>query len=88
MKAPRTLLFVTVLLLSREAAGQPPLQLADLQQSAIATDPRSREFDLLARQSDLRLRNIAATRLPTVSAEGLTQYQSAVPTAPSRVPST
>jgi outer membrane protein TolC len=86
MKASRAFLIVTVLLAAREAAAQQPLQLADLQQSAIATDPRSREFDLLARQSDLRLRNIAATRLPTVSVEGLTQYQSDVPTAPSRVP--
>jgi len=86
MKAPHALLIVTVLLAAREAAAQQPLQLADLQQSAIATDPRSRELDLFTRQSDLRLRNIAATRLPTVSVEGLTQYQSDVPTAPSRVP--
>jgi outer membrane protein TolC len=86
MTAPRALLIVTMLLAAREAAAQQPLQLGDLQQSAIATDPRSRELDLLARQSDLRVRNITATRLPTVSIEGQAQYQSDVPVAPFRLP--
>jgi outer membrane protein TolC len=75
-----------MLLTARHAAAQQPLQLGDLQQSAIATDPRSREFDLLARQSDLRVRTITATRLPTVSIEGQAQYQSDVPIAPFRLP--
>jgi outer membrane protein TolC len=86
MTASRALLIVTMLLAAREAAAQQPLQLADLQQSAIAADPRSRELDLLARQSDLRVRNISATRLPTVSIEAQAQYQSDVPIAPFRLP--
>src|SRR5262249_52568170 len=69
-------------------AQQPvaPLQLADLQQMAIATDPRNREFDLFTRQSELRIGNIEATRRPMVSIEGLAQYQSDVPIAPSPIP--
>jgi outer membrane protein TolC len=78
-----------VLVLPLNASAQQaaaPLQLADLQDAAIAADPRSREFDLLERQSELRQRNIDATRLPTLSIEGLAQYQSDVPTAPFRLP--
>jgi outer membrane protein TolC len=41
---------------------------------------------LLARQTDLRLENIAAGRLPVVSLEGLVQYQSDVPIPPVRLP--
>jgi outer membrane protein TolC len=44
----------------------------------VAGDPRQREFDLLARQTSLRLRNLSAERLPSLSAEGQAQYQSDV----------
>jgi outer membrane protein TolC len=67
------------------AAGR-SLELAALQQAAIDTDPRSREVQLLASQSDLRLRNIAAGRLPSVGVEGQAQYQSDVPRAPFTLP--
>jgi len=52
--------------------------LATLQQAAIDTDPRSRELQLFTRQTDLRLRNISALRLPTVTIDGQAQYQSDV----------
>src|SRR5258705_6145208 len=53
-------------------------ELATLQQAAIETDPRMRQFSLLTTQTDLRLRNIAALRLPAVTVEGQAQYQSDV----------
>ena len=68
------------------AAAQPtdrePLRLAVLQREARDADARSREFDLLARQTDLRVRNIDVERLPSVSTLGQSQYQSDAPTAP------
>lgn len=42
------------------------LQLADLQQAAIADDPRTRQVALLESQSALRSRNISALRLPAL----------------------
>jgi outer membrane protein TolC len=64
-------------------SGQPlvgrPFTLAALAQAAIDTDPRAREVQLLASQSELRLRNIAAARLPSVNVQGQGQYQSDVP---------
>jgi hypothetical protein len=47
--------------------------LATLQQSAIDTDPRSRELQLYADQSALRLRNISTLRLPTVMLDSQAQ---------------
>jgi outer membrane protein TolC len=60
----------------------PPLQLADLTKAAVATDPRTREIALLAEQSALRVRNIAASWLPSVNAEAQAQHQSDVAVAP------
>jgi outer membrane protein TolC len=91
MRSASSVALVTLYVLAcphRTAAQQPvtPLQLSMLHDAAIAADARSREFDLLIRQSDLRLRNIAATRLPTLSVEGQAQYQSDVPIAPISLP--
>jgi outer membrane protein TolC len=69
----------------RAAAGD-PLQLAALQREARAADARARELELLASQTDLRLRNLDAERLPALSALGQSQYQSDVPTAPITLP--
>ena len=82
------LLALPALLLPRRAAAQPqpPLELAALHDAAIAADPRSREFELLTRQTDLRLRNIAVGRRPIVSVDGQVQYQSDVPIPPLRLP--
>ena len=81
----RVLLLVTVAVLrvftvSAQQAAPPAdsLELATLHQQAVARDPRQRQFTLLARQTDLRLRNLSAERLPSFSAEGLAQYQSDV----------
>ncbi|HKT60129.1 MAG TPA: TolC family protein [Gemmatimonadales bacterium] len=60
------------------------LRLSALHQEAIAKDPRQRQFELLAKQTGLRLRNLSAERLPSISAQAQAQYQSEVFTAPSQ----
>lgn len=73
------------LLVGSPVAAQPPasaLELSTLQDSAIAADPRSAEFEWLSRQTDLRVQNISSTKLPVVSVEGQLQYQSDVPLPP------
>jgi outer membrane protein TolC len=69
----------------RAAAGD-TLQLATLQRQARDADARARELELLASQTDLRLRNLDAERLPGLTALGQTQYQSDVPTSPFNLP--
>src|SRR5439155_1711651 len=69
----------------REPRGQ-TLQLATLQQQALAADPRTRELQLHESQTALRLRMLDAERLPSVALLGQAQYQSDVPTAPFALP--
>jgi outer membrane protein TolC len=68
------------------AAAPEPLQLAALQRDARDADARAREIELLARQTEFRVRNIEVERLPSVGALGQSQYQSDVPTAPFSLP--
>ena len=63
-----------------------PLQLADLQQAAIASDPRMRQLTLLESQSTLRLENVSAQWKPATSVESQVQYQSDAPTTPLLTP--
>lgn len=67
------------------AVGQQPsppradsLRLGPLHAEALRLDPRQRQLALQASASDLRLRNIAAARRPSIAASGQAQYQSAV----------
>lgn len=62
------------------------LRLDTLQRSAVETDPRFRELRLYESQADLRVANISAEMKPTISVDGLLQYQSDVPTPPPFVP--
>jgi outer membrane protein TolC len=62
------------------------LQLADLQQAAIASDPRMRQLTLLESQSTLRLENVSAQWKPATSVESQVQYQSDAPTTPLLTP--
>jgi outer membrane protein TolC len=66
-------------------AQQRTLELGELQQAAIANDPRTRQVALLEMQTTLRLRNIAALRLPVLNLEAQAQYQTDVPQAPFQV---
>ena len=54
------------------------LRLADMQAAALRRDPREAQAALLERQSRLRAESIRADRLPTLTVEGVAQYQSDV----------
>ena len=60
-------------------AQQRSVDIASLQQAAVDTDPRLQQLQLLSAQTELRLRNIAAWRRPSVTVDGQAQYQSDVP---------
>ena len=62
--------------------GREPLQLGALQREARAADARTREIDLLAKQTDLRQKNLDAEQWPSLSTLAQTQYQSDAPTSP------
>ena len=72
---------------SPRSATLEPLQLATLQREARDGDPRARELDLLSQQAELRLRNIDVERLPSLGANGQSQYASDAATAPFNTPS-
>src|SRR4051812_43087165 len=78
--------FAVALLVPGSASAQRTYDLATLHQAALASDPRAPQVGLLQQQSDLRLRNIEAGRLPAVIVEGQAQYQSDVPRAPFTLP--
>lgn len=65
-----------------QAQSRPAATLAALQDSAEAHHPRLRQRTLLARQSELRRRNIAGELLPAVALEAQAQYQSDVARVP------
>jgi outer membrane protein TolC len=67
------------MLLAPAAAGQSDtLRLADLQAAALRRDPRDKQANLITQQSLLRTAGIKAERHPTLTIEGVTQYQSDV----------
>jgi outer membrane protein TolC len=66
-------------------AGDTP-RLPALQAAAVERDPRARQLALLSAQSELRLRNIAADRLPSLGLSGQGQYQSDVTKLPLQSP--
>lgn len=55
------------------------LRLSTLRAATATNDPRAAQLELLASQSALRLRNIANDLKPSLSLDGLAQYQSDVP---------
>ena len=71
-----------------EARAQSPdtLRLPDLQGAALRRDPREAQAALLERQSRLRTENIRADRNPTLTVEGVAQYQSDVTRVPLAAP--
>lgn len=81
MLATSGLVFVEPRVVVAQTASQPAadsLRLSALQADAVRADPRTRQLALQATATELRLRNIAAERLPALSANGQAQYQSAV----------
>lgn len=71
---------------AQEAPTGDTLHLADLQEAARERDPRVEQVELLARQTDLRLRNLSAERLPSMRLHGQAQYQSDVVSIPFELP--
>ena len=63
---------------AQQPATSDSIRLGTLYGDALRHDPRARQIDLLATQSNLRQRSIAAERLPTVNVLGQAQYQSVV----------
>jgi len=89
MKTRSRFFIAAWLLIAHAATGtaqQRSFDLAALQQAAADTDPRLQQLQLLGAQSELRLRNIAAGRMPSIIVDGQAQYQSDVPTAPLTLP--
>lgn len=72
--------------LRAQAIAQDSLTLGALQASAVQRDPRGRQLELLAAQSALRERSIAAGHLPTLGVSAQGQYQSQVATLPFTLP--
>ncbi len=60
------------------AAATDSVSYLSLQAEAASADPRQRQLRLQEAATELRLRTLAAERLPALSVEGLSQYQSAV----------
>ena len=81
---------IMVAMVAATAGAQTPagdtLRLAALQTASVERDPRARQLTLLAAQTELRLRNITAERLPALSVVGQGQYQSDVTTIPFQLP--
>lgn len=75
-----------LLLCAAPAAAQDTLGLGALQAAAVRQDPRIRQLELQAAQTDLRLRNLSAGRLPQLSATGEATVQSEVASIPISLP--
>ncbi len=68
------------------SAQRDTIRYGDLLRQAVSADPRQRQLRLQEEATELRLRNIAADRLPSLALDGQAQYQSAVTTVPIAVP--
>ena len=71
---------------AQPAQRRDTVRLAELQDAAARIDPRQRQLALQRQATALRLRTIATDRLPTLSGEGVGQYQSVVVALPFQVP--
>jgi outer membrane protein TolC len=60
--------------------------LSQLQARAVQRDPRTRQLEIVEAQSSLRMRNIAAEKLPVVGVSAQSQYQSTVAMIPLALP--
>lgn len=88
MSLARLLPFPLMLLLAplTPVKAQDTLRLPMLQSAAAERDPRTAQYDLLERQTQLRLRNLSSERLPQLSATGEATYQSEVTRIPITLP--
>jgi outer membrane protein TolC len=77
---------MTLIAIPARAQTPDTLRLGDLQSAALRRDPREAQAALLARQSRLRAATIGAERRPTITVEGVAQYQSDVTRFPISLP--
>lgn len=90
-RLPSLLLLAALVALPRAAHPQQPpardtLHLGSLQDAAVRNDPRRAQVELLAAQSELRLRSLEAERLPAFDAHAQAQLQSDVVSIPFELP--
>lgn len=71
-----------------QSAGRDTLRLAELQEEAVRHDARAQQLGLQEEATGLRLRNIAAERLPQLTLRGEAFYQSEVAEIPVRIEGT
>ena len=71
---------------SRAQSLPDSLRLSALRAATRSNDPRAAQLELLASQSELRLKNIANDLKPALSIDGLAQYQSDVPSIGAHLP--
>jgi outer membrane protein TolC len=67
---------------AQQRPSGPPLQLGALHRAAEASDPRTREIELLQQQWNRRDQNVSVLWRPTLNVEMQAQYQTDVPTSP------
>jgi outer membrane protein TolC len=79
-------LWLTLLVAAAPASAQDTLRLPALQDAAVQQDPRARQLLLQEAATELRLRNIAAERLPSLTFLGEASHQSEVPGIPIELP--
>ena len=79
-------LSLALALLAAHPAARDTLHLPELQQAALRTDPRARQLALQREASELRLRNLAAERLPALAGRAQATHQSEVATIPITLP--
>ena len=70
----------------RAAAQRDTIRYGELLSQAAGADPRQRQLRLQEAATELRLRSIAADRLPSLALDGQAQYQSSVTAIPIAVP--
>ena len=85
-RALALLCLITPVQLANSQTPADSLRLPALRESALSTDPRSAQLEILAAQSALRLRNISADLKPSLSFDSQAQYQSDVASIPVNVP--
>lgn len=81
-----TALTLALALMAAPPAARDTLRLAELQQAALRQDPRARQVALQREASELRLRNLAAERLPAPAGRAQATHQSEVASLPISLP--
>lgn len=79
-------LALALLVAAVPAAAQDTLRLGAMQDAAVRRDPRMRQLELQETAAALRLRNVAAERLPQLTLRGEATYQSEVARIPISLP--